>query len=95
MPSIVTLSNSFGDEDVKQIMFKDNKDFTLEVAKNRQNEVYMGWSIPFTETTLKAKIKECWRQIGIGKVRKSIATWRKRVRADVELERGSTDHLKN
>ncbi|GFR60925.1 transposable element Tc3 transposase [Elysia marginata] len=57
-------------------------------------KVYMGWSITFTENELKAKIKECWKQIGIEQVRKPIATWRKRVRAVVQLE-GSTDPLKN
>ncbi|GFS02352.1 transposable element Tc3 transposase [Elysia marginata] len=58
-------------------------------------EVYMGQSIPFTLNELKAKIKECWRQIGIEEVQKSIVTWHNRVRVVVQLEGGSTDHLKN
>ncbi|GFR79629.1 hypothetical protein ElyMa_005880000 [Elysia marginata] len=58
-------------------------------------EVYMGRSISFTGNELKAKMKECKRQEGIEEVRKSIATWRKRVGAVVQLEASSADHLEN
>ncbi|GFS02546.1 hypothetical protein ElyMa_004609500 [Elysia marginata] len=39
-------------------------------------EFYMGRSIPFTKIALKAKMKECWRLIGIEEVRRLIASWR-------------------
>ncbi|GFR59991.1 hypothetical protein ElyMa_001810200 [Elysia marginata] len=62
---------------------------------NSLAEVHMGRSILFTEDDMKVEIKECWKQIGIEQMRKPIGTWRKRVRAVVQLEEGSsTDLLK-
>ena len=58
-------------------------------------KVYYQQREAFTEEPLKQKITECWQQITIEEIRKSINSWKRRLRDVIAQNGGSTDHLEH
>ena len=58
-------------------------------------KVYKGRTQKFTENELKEKIREKWEEITREEVRKSIGSFKKRLRAVCEQNGGHIDHLLN
>jgi ABC-type sulfate transport system substrate-binding protein len=55
--------------------------------------VYAGRTEKFTEQELKEKIQEKWAEISLAEIRKSIGTWKKRLRHVCGQDGGHIDHL--
>ena len=58
-------------------------------------KVYKERTQKFTENELKEKIREKWEEITLEEVRKSIGSFKKRLRAVCEQNGGHIDHLLN
>lgn len=56
-------------------------------------KVYRGRNTAFNEEELKDAIKEKWREISQAEVRKTILSWKKRLRAVCDVSGGHIDHL--
>ena len=56
-------------------------------------KVYKGRNKKFTEEELKQRITECWEEITLDEIRKSIGAWKKRLRTVFQQEGGPIDHL--
>ena len=58
------------------------------------DKVYHQRRAPFTEDELKQKILDCWELLTIEEMRNAIKKWKKRLRAIVEADGNSTEHLR-
>lgn len=56
-------------------------------------KVYAGRTEKFTEQELKDRIKEKWDEITVAEIRKSITSWKKRLRLVNSEDGGHIDHL--
>ena len=56
--------------------------------------VYFERTTPFTENELKQKIAESWNKLTIKAIRKSISSWKKRLRAVGQADGNATEHLR-
>ena len=68
-------------------------DYTI--SDSLSEKVYKGRTQKFTENELKEKIQEKWEEITLEEVRKSIGSFKKRLRAVYEQNGGHIDHLLN
>ena len=56
-------------------------------------KVYAGRTEKFTEQELKDRIEQMWGEITVGEIRKSISSWKKRLRLVHSEDGGHIDHL--
>ena len=63
------------------------------IWESLKEKVYRGQRQKFSEPQLKRKILECWQEISIEEIRKSISIWKKCLRTVCEQHGNPIDHL--